>query len=521
MSAHEELKTAISAISGFLPRLKTMGGTLLRVLTFSLADESLAPAKSICVAVERGLLSVAYGSRILSRITLKGCRLFPSDGKYPTPEILASSVGLALNAMGNPKAEVTLSLPKAWTVIKMAELPSAVRDNLADVVSYELDRITPFAPGEAFYDFRVVKEDGEKIALLVAAIKTDLINPYIAALADRGYNVDRVTINLSAIGALCRYADKRNDSLLVRIGEKECEGALFEGGVITASFSASFGSDDDREKLDTVLAELGPFLDGQKKGGTPPQIVVSAGERDTALVEMMKLRISRPFKILEQTDLRLDLPAKEISYEAAGGVIESLWPKSGGLNLLQKGKQTKGKTPVVLTGLLALGVLALWVLYLVAPLRIEGNRLKEIDRQIAMRKDEVKKIEALKKDIAWMESDVAAINNFKANRPMALTLIKELTVVLPKTAWLTRAKITETTVDIEGYASSATELIPKLEASSYFQKTEFASPTFRDQKLTADRFAIKMEIEGAKKAEAKKPEPEKTTGGEKPKHEKK
>jgi hypothetical protein len=57
-------------------------------------------------------------------------------------------------------------------------------------------------------------------------------------------------------------------------------------------------------------------------------------------------------------------------------------------------------------------------------------------------------------------------------------------------------RVSETTVDLEGYASSATGLLSKLEASPFFKKVEFSSPTFRDTRMNADRFNIKMEIEG-------------------------
>ena len=79
---------------------------------------------------------------------------------------------------------------------------------------------------------------------------------------------------------------------------------------------------------------------------------------------------------------------------------------------------------------------------------------------------------------------------------MLLDLLREMTRVLPKNAWLSRVRFTESTVEIEGYAASATDIVPKLEASGYFKKVEFSSPTFRDVRLNADRFLIKMEIEG-------------------------
>ncbi len=68
--------------------------------------------------------------------------------------------------------------------------------------------------------------------------------------------------------------------------------------------------------------------------------------------------------------------------------------------------------------------------------------------------------------------------------------------MLPSTAWLTRTRITGETVVIEGYASVATEILPKLEQSKMFRKAEFTSPTIRDARMNADRFVMKMELEG-------------------------
>lgn len=38
----------------------------------------------------------------------------------------------------------------------------------------------------------------------------------------------------------------------------------------------------------------------------------------------------------------------------------------------------------------------------------------------------------------------------------------------------------------------------------YFKKAEFSSPTFRDTRMNADRFNIKMEIEGVKEIQKEK-----------------
>jgi general secretion pathway protein L len=106
-------------------------------------------------------------------------------------------------------------------------------------------------------------------------------------------------------------------------------------------------------------------------------------------------------------------------------------------------------------------------------------------------------VETLKKEAVAIENDVRAIDRFKKQNDPAMNILKEMTNLLPPKAWLTRLRITDKTVDIEGYAASATEIVLKLENSPYFQKVEYASPTFRDPRQNNERFAIKMELKRA------------------------
>ncbi|KFZ44673.1 hypothetical protein DS62_07295 [Smithella sp. SC_K08D17] len=98
-----------------------------------------------------------------------------------------------------------------------------------------------------------------------------------------------------------------------------------------------------------------------------------------------------------------------------------------------------------------------------------------------------------------ISSDIKTINNFKKHSIPTIDVLKELTKILPDKAWLTRVRVTEDSVELEGYAASATAIISKLENSKYFQKAEFASPTFRDQKQNNERFVIKMELKNENK----------------------
>lgn len=159
---------------------------------------------------------------------------------------------------------------------------------------------------------------------------------------------------------------------------------------------------------------------------------------------------------------------------------------------------------MALTAILLAAIVALGVYYIISPLQIQETRLKTIDLQLVSMKDDVKKAEALKKEIEALEPELAAIRNFKEGRTPALEIMREMTAILPKNAWLTRLRITNKNIEIEGYAASPTELLPKLEATKHFSKVEFSSPSFFDARLNASKFMIRMEREDAAKAEGTK-----------------
>ena len=364
-------------------KLVPLGRSLQKFLFLSLADDRIAPKRHLSVLLESGGVSVHFHSRFLSRTKEKGTRHYAfEEGAWPAPEYLAASIALAMSGLKATGAQVTLAIPRAWVIVKTAEFPLTVRENLSDVVSFELDRLTPLTPSGAFYDFRILGEDNSRLRILLAAMRADTLQPYLESLREKGLAISRVVVASPPAGAL--------------------------------------GTD--------------------------------LNENDGVFI--------------------------------------------GEMNLLTRGVHPSPKTPKALTLVLLTVLLALGLFWLVSPLQIQEKRIEAFDREISARKEEVKKIEALKWNLEGVEKDIAVIHAFKTSRPLMVNLIREMTQVLPKNTWLSRVHCTETIVEIEGYAASPTAILPKLEASAYFKKVEFAAPTVRDARMQADRFLIKMEIEG-------------------------
>lgn len=501
-----------SLLSNTTSGLKERWESVWKVLTFSPADALIAQRKNLTITIEKGGLSVAHASKLFSRITIKGGKTYSfKEGNYPQPNELVSSLALSINELGAAKSDINLSIPKAWAIIRSVELPSTVKENLSDALSHEMDRLTPFTSEEVFYDYRILKESGDKIYLLVMAVRTGTVKPYLDALDENGFNVSRVTVNLAGMGALCRHIYQESNTVFVEINRDGSEGALFIDGTLTALFSDPFSVSPvqveklkayDSAGIEALSKKIRALIDNAKGAERTPQIVLHLREKIPALKEMLESKIGTPVKIfgeaglsagLEATYAGLMISGNEISYAAIGSAIQSLQQGAEAPDLLRRGIRRKHKPPLALTVILLIAIAFMWALYTAAPISIEEKRLSEISRQIEMRRGDINKIEAMKKETEGLLSEITFINGYKKDMPMTLDILKELTSILPKTAWLTKAKITGSSVEIGGYALSATELLPKLEASEYFSKVEFTSPTIRDQATNSDRFTIKMD----------------------------
>jgi general secretion pathway protein L len=482
-------------------KAKSLWEPLWEKLTYNLAEGMLAPMKVVAVSVEKGGLAIVYGSRFMSKIRIRGSRYYTvEEGKYLQPESFAKTVSLSVDELKAKRIEVTLSIPREWVVIRTVELPSTVKENLVTVISYELDRLTPLSSDGALYDFKILGEKDGKLTIMIWAARANLVNPYIEALVKEAIVVKKVTVGLSSLGNLSRYMVKDPAPVFLSHDRYGYQGGLVIDGSLVATIGGFFDGEDKTAKTERIAADVSALIRIANERDFSPTVLVypDSGEQ---IVDKNGLGV--PVKVLRDREVQDKFYAEQadIPCGAVGGMLESLWDKAKPLNLLGKGFQVTKKTPITISIILLLIIAGLAAVYMMVPLQREEKLLQEIDRQINARKEEVKKVESLKKEIDALSKDVSTIKGFKEAKPMSLLLFKELTNLLPKTVWLTRLRITDTAVDIEGYANSATEIISKLEASPHFKKVEFASPTIRDTRLNADRFVIKMELEGIQKTE--------------------
>ncbi|HQG29126.1 MAG TPA: PilN domain-containing protein, partial [Candidatus Ozemobacteraceae bacterium] len=317
--------------------------------------------------------------------------------------------------------------------------------------------------------------------------------------------VDRITLHPSATAHLLHFVSGCSNVIYLVVNGDDYElGHVIESSVSRA-VNGRFKTEDEDARIGKIVFEMSSLIEKIRKCGAPPgQCVVLVNSIDR---EKLAARAPLPIRTISDREIARRFPAglKGISHTALGGLVECLRQKAAAMNLLSKGRHNTARTPVLITAVLLLALTVLGIACAVAPLQIERAKLQDIERQIALRKDEIRKIESLQKDIDALDGEINSIANLRKTNPGALRVIKELTAILPKTSWLSRIRISAATVDIEGLATtSPAEFVPGIEASTLFKKVEFAAPTVRDSAMKADRFVMKMELRGAGQEEGKR-----------------
>lgn len=95
----------------------------------------------------------------------------------------------------DPHRRIVLMLPSDSVLTRHTSLPSQVKDNLPQVLRYELDRLSPFRPEQVFYDFLVIGGGkGEpRLTVNLALTRRELVDGWLKRLREAGAPVDQVT----------------------------------------------------------------------------------------------------------------------------------------------------------------------------------------------------------------------------------------------------------------------------------------------------------------------------------------
>lgn len=441
-------------------------------------------------------------SAVILKASMSGPRIagresFSFQADIPTEE-KARAAGEFLRSFlkkhGGSSAFVYVAIPRHWSLNRFVEAPSVIKENLREALGFEMDKYLPFPSEALWYDYEILSEDQEKIKILLTAVKRDKILPYFDTPGGLGRSVSGLETVSSAISnAYMDLSGTRREGLFSLLYQRNgrIEISVLEGERLVFSRSLAISAEELEGSLLMELKKAHEAVGAPD--GDIKTVCVSEGAARRAL-EALKERGALA-ELMEGPETGKIMELEMLP--AYGAALRGLKKLPLDVNLLPAELMKKAsKSPLYFMYLMAFLVViaaSAWGVGHVIKQRAELNKLNLQAKVLASEAEAVQKV---KQEIAALESRIKFLEDFRAKRGAVILLLKELTERIPKSAWISNMNLSEKGVEIEGYADSASELIPLLDKSPMFKDVGFLSSITKAQGKERFRIGLKQVPEG-------------------------
>ena len=101
-----------------------------------------------------------------------------------------------LGRAGEMRGRIRLCLGPGEALLRRVTMPLATEENLPQVLSFEMDRLTPFTAGDVYFDYRVLSRDAAagQLVLQLAVARREVVDASVERLRSIGANVQGVGV---------------------------------------------------------------------------------------------------------------------------------------------------------------------------------------------------------------------------------------------------------------------------------------------------------------------------------------
>jgi len=296
---------------------------------------------------------------------------------------------------------------------------------------------------------------------------------------------------------------------LVNIDNDSCEIGVVRASALVYSRcfnlspqSSEAGSDEGvEERADEILSGIETTrLSLTDDNPEIHQFMFSGNGVDQSLIDHLKSKESIDAQLLDDLNIKINTDdAREKIHclsAAVGLALKGLKGVALDVNLIPRGMRPKKKKNwrlicgVTMMVLFLLGISSFTVSFFVK----ERMYLSGLSERVSALKVRVKEVEKMQEEIAGAEGTIESLEKIKGDDISKLKILKELTQIIPEEIWLTRFSYNERKgkkeIEISGYADTASEIIPILEESKFFEDVKFKSSIVKDRKSNKEKMNV-------------------------------
>ena len=152
------------------------------------------------------------------------------------------------------KTEVVLALPRYLVSTKrLANLPAATDDQLANIVAIAAEAELPFRVEEAIFTYHDVRRTPDATSVELISTRRSSVTDHLELLEQNGVVVSGVTPSMIAIAEVAIKGGCTKPTFIVDIGASHTDFCFIANGVLQFSRSFRLGGDDLSEHISSAL----------------------------------------------------------------------------------------------------------------------------------------------------------------------------------------------------------------------------------------------------------------------------
>ena len=491
--------------------------------------------------------------------------------------IILSNIEGFIDQTGSDRENIFLGIPGSKVIFKRITLPAPTEENLKDVLGYEMDRYTPFALEDVYFDYKIVTRDeaNDSIQVLLMVVKKEAIDYYLTllqrinvrtrcveVLSTAFYNLTAEQASAGSGGAaagsllswgaqwlrtrawgksLAAYLDrllKKGEAekaaveegmqFLLTVEEEGCELGVVRNSAFTYSRSFRVPPGEGTTAAEELAGHIITAMETTRlslgdEHATPSRVILSGSRADVHLAACLNAQGIADVQLLDT--LKMNIQADDAREKvpclspAVGLALKGLDGVALDVNFIpQELRPRKKKNWSLIVGVMLIGLVFLGISsYAISFFVKERFYLAELTERVNALKGRVGEVEKMKEEMAAIEKKMESVEKIRGGERSKLELLRELTEIIPGDMWLTRFSYTDQKgkreIDLSGFANAASEIIPILEKSKYFEDVKFKSSIVKDRSTEKEKFnvtaTVTREQEAAPPAAGRADEPPK------------
>lgn len=354
----------------------------------------------------------------------------------------------------------TVLLPRQDVIVRLLSLPGVSGKDLDSAIGFQLEGLHPYAEEDVVASWARVGNSG---AVLIAIARREAIERYATLFAEAGIKIASFTCSAAVIYSALRLFDPAPPAQILAADVSDAHLEVYGESPSRPIFSANFDVQDD-----AALARATAMARAELR--------MEAETEPVALDQLLHATSALPYAAaLASACPRLGLP----------------------LNLLDRSqRQSSSRVLLIPSAVFGALVLALAGALIAFPGYENRKYQQSLEAEIAKVQPIAKRAEAIDRRSDATRRRIQQLDDFRRHAKSDMDVLQEMTHILPPNAWLNMFEIGRTQVAIAGEADQAAPLLKTIDASPFFESSEFLGPPIRTP--AGEMFRIRSNREAGK-----------------------